>query len=52
MSREELLSSIQVLSFAKSVFEQLAANAKKEGDDEALAAWVARAKLCLMLSSK
>jgi hypothetical protein len=52
MSREELLSSIQVLSFAKSVFEQLAANAKKDGDDEALAAWVARAKLSLLLSSK
>jgi hypothetical protein len=52
MSREEILSSIQVLSFAKSVFEQLAANSKKDGEADALAAWIARAKLCLLLSSK
>lgn len=52
MSREEILSSIQVLTFAKSVFEQLAQNSKKDGDAEALAAWIARAKLSLMLCIK
>jgi hypothetical protein len=52
MSREELLSSIQVLSFAKGMFEQLAVNSKKDGDDDAMATWVARAKLSLLLCSK
>jgi len=52
MSREELMSSIQVLTFAKAMFEQLAMNSKKDGDNEAMQAWIARAKLSLLLCSK
>lgn len=52
MAREELLSSISVLTFAKNVFEQLAVNSKKDGDADAVAVWSARAKLSLALCSK
>ena len=52
MSREEILSSIQILSFAKGVFEQMAINSEKEDDAKSTAAWAARAKLALLLSAK
>jgi hypothetical protein len=52
VSREEVLSAVQILSFAQHMFEQMAVEANKDGDAKATSQWAARAKLSVLLYTK
>jgi hypothetical protein len=52
MSRDELVSSMQMISFTKGIFEQMAITAEKEKDDKSVTTWVARIKLAQLLYKK
>ena len=51
-SRDEMISSVQMLSFGQTVFEQIAVTCHKEGNDKSMEMWAARSKLCAMLCEK
>ncbi len=52
MSAEEMLSMIQILSFSREVFEQMAVNCHREGDEKGMQVYGARSKLSWMLYEK
>lgn len=52
MSREEILSAVQILSFAQHMFEQMATESTKDGDEKATTQWAARARLSVLLYEK
>ena len=52
LTNEEMSSIVQILSFAKTVFEQMAQSSEQEGNKEETTAWKARAQLSFLLYSK
>jgi hypothetical protein len=52
LSKDEILTAVQILSFAQGMFEQMAENSHKDGDAKSEQTWSARAKLSLFLYGK
>ena len=52
LSKEEVVSAVQVLSFAKGVYEQMAIDCEKAGDTKGARTWLARAALSVLLYEK
>lgn len=52
MSSKELISLMQILSFAKQVFEQMAVNLDKEGQLEEAKTYIARSHISEVLFNK
>lgn len=52
LTSDELFSMIQVLSFSREVFSQMAYDCKTLGDDRAATVWGARSELSYMLFKK
>ena len=52
MNEDEMLSIIQILIFSKEIFEQMALDCHKQGNEKAMQTYGARAKLSLMLYEK
>ena len=49
LTAEEMLSAIQILSFSKDMFEQVALESSKSGDEKSTLVWSARANLSMLL---
>lgn len=49
LTAEEMLSAIQILGFSKDMFEQMALDRNKAGDEKATMIWSARANLSMLL---
>jgi hypothetical protein len=52
LSRDEILAAVQILSFAQSMFEQMAMDSHKANDEKSLQTWAARSKLSTLLYQK
>lgn len=52
LSSDEIVSLVQILTFAKQVFDQMTATAVKDKNDVEAAIWGARSKLTSMLYAK
>ena len=52
LSSEELVSAMQILSFSKELYEQMAVDTAKTGDTKGVLMWSARANLSTMLYAK
>jgi len=52
MTAQEMLSVIQIFSFARDIFDQMAVNLVKDGDEKTADVYSARARLSMMLYTK
>ena len=43
LTRDELLSAVQILTFVHGMFEQMVLDSSKKGDEKAMAGWTTRA---------
>ena len=52
LSVQEMFSLVQILSFSKDIFERMAENSIKDGDDKSGQVYGARSKLSMILYEK